>query len=127
MAILNVVCGIIRQDGKIFIARRKPHLSQGGYWEFPGGKLEPGEDPIAALERELLEELDMTIAHPVYLGEHHHAYDSFSIHLTGYACEFVASTFKMTDHDAWAFVEPVELSAYPIAEADQFFVALLIK
>ncbi len=127
MTTINVVCGIIYREGKIFIARRKPHLSQGGYWEFPGGKLEPGEDPVAALERELLEELDMTIANPSFLGEHHHAYEAFTIHLIAYSCDFVSSTFRMTDHDAWAFVRPDELPGYAIAEADQFFVARLIK
>lgn len=127
MTTIKVVCGIIRKDSKIFIARRKPHLSQGGCWEFPGGKLEPNEDPMEGLRRELLEELDLVVANPVYLAEHRHDYDSFTIHLIAYECDFVSSSFTLTDHDTWAFVQPDELPKYPICGADQFFVAQLTK
>lgn len=125
MTTINVVCGIIRFENKIFIARRKPHKSQGGYWEFPGGKIDDNEDHIVALERELLEELDMIVANPVYLGKHSHDYGTFTICLFGYSCDFVSSSFMMTDHDAWAFVQPGELAGYPISDADKFFVSLL--
>ena len=81
MSPINVVCGIIQKEGKIFIARRKPHKSLGGYWEFPGGKVEPGEDPVTALTRELKEELDMTIANAILFGENLHSYNSSHIHI----------------------------------------------
>lgn len=60
---LHVVAGIIVDDeGRILIARRPDHVHQGGLWEFPGGKCEPGEAPEAALARELGEELGITIS-----------------------------------------------------------------
>ncbi len=127
MGTIDVVCAIIQKEGKVFIAQRKPHKSLGGYWEFPGGKLEFGEDPIAALKRELLEEMEMIIAKPIYFGEHIYAYNSFTIHLKAYTCDFVSSSFLMTDHDAWAFVEIEELKQYKMAEADWYFVSLLNK
>jgi len=127
MDTIDVVCAIIQKEGKVFIAQRKPHKNLGGYWEFPGGKVEKGEDPIDALKRELLEEIDMIIDHPIYFGEHHYAYDSFTIHLMGYTCDFVSSSFLMTDHDAWAFVRLEDLNQYKMAGADWYFVDLLNK
>ena len=58
---IKVVCGIIFKDQKIFICRRNPEASLGGYWEFPGGKIEEGEDHRESLKRELMEELLMDV------------------------------------------------------------------
>jgi len=125
MTTINVVCGIIEKEGKVLIARRKLGKSFSGYWEFPGGKIEPGENPLFALQRELLEELDMVIANPAYLGEQTYHYDSISVHLIGYRCNFISCSFRMTDHDAWVFVQPNELFKYQIANADLFLVSLI--
>ena len=127
MTIIKVVCAIIWRDGKVLIAQRKPHKNLGGYWEFPGGKLEPGEDSIDALSRELLEELDMKIVNTKYFGEHLYSYDSFTIHLIGFTCDLASSSFHMTDHDAWAFVRTEDLIQYKMAGADWYFVNLLNK
>ncbi|PKM45821.1 MAG: hypothetical protein CVV05_06085 [Gammaproteobacteria bacterium HGW-Gammaproteobacteria-1] len=56
-----VAAAIVGDDGRVLIARRPQHLHQGGLWEFPGGKVEPGEDVQAALRRELMEELGITV------------------------------------------------------------------
>jgi 8-oxo-dGTP diphosphatase len=59
---VHVAVGVVRNDGgEILIARRPQHLHQGGFWEFPGGKVEAGESVVDALGRELLEELGITI------------------------------------------------------------------
>jgi len=122
MKTVKVVCGIIWKDGKIFIARRKPEKSMGGYWEFPGGKIEQGEDPKEALARELKEELGMEVKVLNHFGSNLHQYESFSIELIAYICEFVNATFELTDHVEWKFITHVELSQYKLAPADLPFV-----
>jgi 8-oxo-dGTP diphosphatase len=122
MKSIKVVCGIIWKDGKVLIARRKPEKSQGGYWEFPGGKLEGGEAAEAALIRELKEEMGMTLNNLRYYGSHIHQYDSFAIELLAYECDFVVATFELTDHDEISFVNPAELTQYKVAPADVYFV-----
>jgi 8-oxo-dGTP diphosphatase len=126
MKLIKVVCGIIRKEGQVFIAKRKPEKSQGGYWEFPGGKLEANEHPNIALIRELDEELGMQIKLSKFFGSHVHHYESISIELLAYECEFVSATFKLTDHDEIKFVTPEELRNYKIAPADQFIVDKLL-
>lgn len=126
MKSIKVVCGIIWKDGQVLIARRKPEKSLGGYWEFPGGKLEAGEDAEAALIRELKEEMGMTLNNLRYYGSHIHQYDSFSIELLAYECDFVNATFELTDHDEIAFIVPKELADYKFAPADVYFVNTLI-
>ena len=74
---IHVVAAIIvGPDQQIFISRRGEHLHQGGLWEFPGGKVEVGENPDTALARELFEEIDIrvTAAQPYMQVEHDYAY-----------------------------------------------------
>ena len=127
MKIIEVVCGIIWNDGRVFIARRMPEKSMGGYWEFPGGKIEGNEDPETALKRELDEELGMKVNIKSYLSSHIHHYDSFTIKLKAYECEFVSSNFNLTDHDECCFVLPENLNKFNFASADLFFIDLINK
>jgi 8-oxo-dGTP diphosphatase len=127
MKSIKVVCGIIWKDGQVLIARRKPEKSLGGYWEFPGGKLEAGEDAEAALVRELKEEMGMTLNNLRYYGTHTHQYDSFSIELLAYECDFVNATFELTDHDEVIFSDIKLLKQYQIAEADDYFINRLLE
>jgi 8-oxo-dGTP diphosphatase len=127
MKSIKVVCGIIWKDGQVLIARRKPEKSLGGYWEFPGGKLELGETAEAALIRELKEEMGMTLSNLRYYGTHTHQYDSLSIELLAYECDFVDATFELTDHDEIVFSAPQKLKKHSIAPADIFFVNKLFK
>lgn len=122
MKVIKVVCGIIWKDGKIFIARRKPEKSLGGYWEFPGGKIEIGEDPKVALARELKEELGMEVKVLNYFGSNLHHYENFSIELIAYICEFIDASYGLTDHDEYEFVSHIEISKYKMAPADLPFV-----
>ena len=73
--IISVVAAAIEKDGKIFCAQRPEGKSLGGYWEFPGGKLEQGETPEEALIREIKEEFDSEIEIVSFINEASHEYD----------------------------------------------------
>ena len=115
---IKVVCGIIYKDGKIFIARRKPHKSMGGLWEFPGGKIEEGEEYADSLKRELQEELEMQVEVNDFLMENIHNYDTFSIKLIAFNCEYISAKMKLVDHDQFKWVSPDELLSFELAPAD---------
>lgn len=78
---LHVAAGILLDGNKVFITRRFPDSHQGGKWEFPGGKVEPGEDALAALKRELLEELGIEVLAAEPYMELHHAYHDRHVYL----------------------------------------------
>ena len=118
MKTLRVVCGIIYKNDKIFIARRKEGKSMAGMWEFPGGKIEKGENEIDALIRELREELGMQVEVLNRLGENLHNYCTFSINLIAYNCVLKEDTYSLTDHDAFEWVYKEDLLSYKMAVAD---------
>lgn len=126
MEVTKVVCGIIWKDQQVFIAKRKLDKSQGGFWEFPGGKVEDFENSENALIRELEEELGMKITISSFFGSHIHHYETISIELIAYECKFVNANFKLTDHDEFKFIAPKELKDYKIAAADLFIVNRLL-
>ncbi|WP_020534799.1 (deoxy)nucleoside triphosphate pyrophosphohydrolase [Lewinella cohaerens] len=115
---IKVVCGIIYKDDKIFLCRRKPEKSLGGYWEFPGGKVEVDEHPEAALQRELYEELAMEVQIDRYFGTSRYDYPDFSIELIAYVCTLKSSNFTLTDHDAYEWVPLGELLEWKLSPAD---------
>jgi len=127
MDILKVVCGIIYYGDKVFIGRRNSNKSLSGYWEFPGGKIKEGEKPKLALERELIEELDMKVTVNEYFNTVIHQYEKFTIELIAYKCQFIDATFKMLDHDAYEWVNIKELRSWNLAPADIPIADELIK
>lgn len=120
---LDVVCGLVfDQKDRLLICRRmKGNLK--GYWEFPGGKRED-ESAEEALQRELLEELDLEVAVEDHFMDSVHAYPGRPIRLMAYRCRALGSIGRMTDHDAaeWHYLSDIgkrELAPadVPIAEA----------
>jgi len=122
---IQVVCGIISNEGKVFIARRKNGKSLAGYWEFPGGKIEVGELENEALIRELEEELNMKVEIIKHLGAFVHYYENFSLNLIGFKCNLIKWNGMMTDHDKAEWVLPEELVKYKFAEADLPFLDMI--
>ena len=115
---IKVVAGIIIRNNTVLIARRASHKSMAGKWEFPGGKIEVGESPERALEREILEEFGVAIRVGQYLASNAHDYGDFKIELLAYRARFVKGKFELTDHDQIAWVSKAELKNYDLAEAD---------
>lgn len=118
MGTIKVVCGIIYNEGKVFICRRKPEKHLGGYWEFPGGKVEPNEEERDSLTRELLEELDMRVEVEDYLATSQYSYETIDIELVAYKCNLQSYASKLTDHDRFEWVSPEDLLNWKLAPAD---------
>lgn len=125
MGIIKVVCGIIYDNEKVFICRRKKGKSLAGFWEFPGGKVESKETDQIALKRELQEELEMEINIESFIGQSNHDYGSFQIELYGYACSLVNYAGHLTDHDAYEWADITSLSDYKLAPADIPFIQMI--
>ena len=84
--VIPVSSGLIIQNNKVLIGLRSKSDNGGGLWEFPGGKVELGEDPIDALHRELKEELNIEISHPQVYAVGHHCYPEKEVILMVYEC-----------------------------------------
>ncbi|EDX81540.1 NTP pyrophosphohydrolase [Brevundimonas sp. EAKA] len=125
--VLVVAVALIDVDGRVLIAKRPQGKSLAGLWEFPGGKVEPGERPEAALIRELREELGIEVSEsclaPFVFASH--AYDSFHLLMPLYLCRRWDGVVAAREHDALAWVKPDKLSAYPMPPADEPLVAWL--
>jgi 8-oxo-dGTP diphosphatase len=124
---MKVVCGIISNGGKLFIARRREGKSLSGYWEFPGGKINEGESEREALTRELVEELNMEVEIVERIGAFPHHYEDFSIILIGFKCKLIKWKGMMTDHDKAEWMLLNELVKYDFAPADLPIIEKLLK
>ncbi|MHB1078939.1 MAG: (deoxy)nucleoside triphosphate pyrophosphohydrolase [Prosthecobacter sp.] len=115
-----VVCAIIVRGEHIMLAQRPPDKKLGGLWEFPGGKVEPGESAETALHRELHEELGCTVRISQTLPPFVHAYDWGSIELIPFICELTAESSEPHPHEhtALVWVERSQLRNYNLAPAD---------
>ena len=109
-----VSAGIVVRDGKIMLCQRKPEDRLGLKWEFPGGKLEPGETPQQALERELREEL----AIETRTGRIYDVYSEPNIMILFFRSELVSGTPQTIDCNAITWVSPADLTKYDLAPAD---------
>src|SRR2546422_7064445 len=87
MKAVRVVAAVIRRGGATLISRRFDGGARGGQWEFPGGKVEPGESEPAALAREIREELGCEVAVGRVLARHRHRYPDLEVELAFYHCE----------------------------------------
>ena len=122
---IKVVCGIIYKDDKILLTRRKKGKSLEVYWEFPGGKVEKGETDKSALERELNEELGLSVSELTYFSENKHEYDTFSIHLIAFKCNAHDNPKRLVDHDKFEWLNSEEIKNLNLAAADKPFVEIL--
>jgi 8-oxo-dGTP diphosphatase len=126
---IHVVCAVIEKNGLVLCAQRSEHMALPLKWEFPGGKIEPNEDEEAALQREILEELNASIEIMERMPEHLHAYTpEKEIRLIPYRCTLaVGTTLHAREHAELRWVERHELLALDWAEADVAVVRNLLS
>ena len=115
---LQVSCAIIERNGLILAAQRSAGMSLPLKWEFPGGKIRPGETPAACQHRELAEELGMhvDILRPMQTATHH--YHDFAVTLHPFVCALAGGELRNNEHAALRWLPPVELPILDWAEAD---------
>ena len=123
---LLVVAGIAKEDGRVLLTQRPEGSHLAGLWELPGGKVRPGEDPEAALEREWLEELGCEICEIEPFSFAFHAYTEKTVLLL---CYLLRARTRPTPLEgqrmAWVAVE--ELTERPMPAADQGLVEKLLR
>ena len=118
MKVVRVVGAVLWYEGKLLAAKRKSSSKLGGYWEFPGGKIEPNESPKEALERELDEELNISVDFGEKICTVEHEYDFATIELTTFHCTYVSGELMLNDHDEVRWLPVAELSSLEWAPAD---------
>ncbi len=116
---IDVCCAIIKKDGKILAAKRKPIGLRGGMWEFPGGKIEENETPEECIKREIIEELGMKIEIIKKLPTVKHSYHDINIRLTPFFASALSEITRLESHEKADFFEKSELSNLKWSEADR--------
>jgi 8-oxo-dGTP diphosphatase len=118
---------LVDADGRVLLARRPEGKAMAGLWEFPGGKIDPGETPEAALIRELAEELGIDVAAsclaPFTFASH--AYPEFHLLMPLYVCRKWSGIPTAREGQRLAWVRPARLAEYPMPPADKPLVAML--
>ena len=125
--LLVAACALVDSDGRILLAQRPEGKSLAGLWEFPGGKLDPGETPEAALIRELEEELGISTktACLAPLTFASHSYENFHLLMPLFVCRKWQGVPQAREHSALKWVRPQALRDYPMPPADEPLVAWL--
>ncbi|MDE2134156.1 MAG: (deoxy)nucleoside triphosphate pyrophosphohydrolase [Alphaproteobacteria bacterium] len=118
--VLVAACALVDPDGRVLIAQRPAGKSLGGLWEFPGGKLEPGERPEETLIRELREELGIEVKEPCLapFAFASHSYEGFHLLMPLYVCRRWEGTPRPLEHPAIKWVRPKDMVNYPMPPAD---------
>lgn len=118
MDTIRVTAGIIERGDSVLLARRGAGSHLAHKWEFPGGKVEPGETPEACLARELREELGIAVRVGEHVATSHYDYGRGPILLLAYRAEMIAGEPCPREHEALAWVPLAALADYDLAAAD---------
>lgn len=124
---INVVGAVFVRDGKILAAKRGPAMALPGLWEFPGGKIEPGESERDALKREITEEFQCEAVIGDYLTTTEYEYTFGVVSLSTYFAELKTTNPELTEHSEIRWLEPSELFEVEWAPADIPAVELLAE
>lgn len=126
--ILVVACALVDRDGRVLLSQRPEGKKLAGLWEFPGGKVEPGETPEVALIRELLEELGVVTKQdclaPLTFASHD--YDDFHLLMPLFVCRRFEGPVRGLEGQALKWVRPRDMRDLPMPPADAPLISHLI-
>ena len=114
---IRVVAAIIT-DGERILATQRGYGAFKGMWEFPGGKIEAGEMPEQALQREIKEELQLEIAIQRFVSTVHYEYPDFILNMDCYLCNIVGGKISLIEHQAAVWLTPEQLTTVEWLPAD---------
>jgi 8-oxo-dGTP diphosphatase len=125
--VLVAACALIDPDGRVLIAQRPPGKAMEGLWEFPGGKIEPGERPEETVIRELSEELGITVKEPCLapFTFTSHTYPDFQLLMPLYVCRRWEGNVTAREHSALKWARPRDLNQYAMPAADLPLIPML--
>ncbi len=127
--VLVAACALVDADGRVLLARRPPGKPMAGRWEFPGGKVEPGERPEQALIREMKEELGIDVREaclsPLTFASH--AYEEFQLLMPLWVCRRWDGMVTPKEGQEVAWVRPERLREYPMPPADEPLIPVLVE
>ncbi len=115
---VKVTCAIIERNGRVLAIQRSEAMSMPMKWEFPGGKLEEGEDPAECLTREIREELGVDVVILRALSPVVHDYDTWTIELLPFVCEITRGAMVLHEHRAAVWMAPRDLPELDWPDAD---------
>ncbi|WP_245595913.1 8-oxo-dGTP diphosphatase MutT [Gloeobacter kilaueensis] len=121
----EIAIAVVCFGGRVLIDRRRPGGVMGGLWEFPGGKLAPGESAAACVRREVAEEVGLAVRVIEHLATLDHAYATFSVRLQVFLCESESDEAQALACDAVAWVLPEQLGDYAFPEANAPLIPLV--
>lgn len=122
---VEVVAALVWKKGRFLICRRPANKKRGTLWEFPGGKIEPGEDGKTALARELREELDIGVSVGEVFCDVTHEYPDITVHLTLYYTEITEGRPKLLEHSELRWIRTDEIPRFDFCPADTEILAKL--
>ena len=126
--LLVAACALVDSDGRVLLTQRPEGKQLAGLWEFPGGKVEPGETPEETLIRELQEEIGITtkVACLAPLTFASHTYDDFHLLMQLYVCRRFEGIARGLEGQALKWVRPKDMRDYPMPPADEPLIPFLI-
>lgn len=122
---VSVVAAIIESEGLVLIARRPERGRHPGRWEFPGGKVEPGERLSKCAEREMAEEMALKVRALGEIATVRHEYPDLCVELHAVRCEVISGEPEDIGCDSHAWVEPLELERYDLLPPDRELAKIL--
>ncbi len=124
---MEVAVAIIEKEGKFLITQRKPGDSFGGLWEFPGGKVEPGESMEMALTREIEEEVGLRVEVGARRMVIRHQYSARAVRLHCFDCRVLDGEPRAIECAEWKWVDPSELGSFEFLPASRPLIEHLVK
>ena len=116
---IRVVAAVLESGGRYLITQRRPTAVLPLLWEFPGGKVEPGETDAQALKRELLHRLGANIECGKLISFVSHPYEHYAVDLFLYECRLVTDKLEARNVNAFKWVPSSEFDKYPFTPADE--------